>query len=69
MCLCSDHMNPTANMHIGDQKFGVYGGMYTKAERTWDFEQWPPNDIRQDVGVGHLLHFVSPAGIFELLCL
>ena len=38
----------------------VYGGvLLTKFERHWDISHMPPKEIRQDIGVGHLLHFAA----------
>jgi hypothetical protein len=38
----------------------VYGGvLLTKFQRHWDITHMPPDEIRQDIGVGHLLHFAA----------
>jgi hypothetical protein len=50
--------NYTINRHVQ-----VYGGvMLTEGPRAWGVCDMPPDEVRQDVGMGHLLHFASTAG-------
>jgi hypothetical protein len=39
----------------------VYGGVLLtgKLRRTWDISHMPPDEIRQDIGIGHMLHFAA----------
>jgi hypothetical protein len=39
----------------------VYGGVLLtgKFRRTWDITHMPPDEIRQDIGIGHMLHFAA----------
>jgi hypothetical protein len=41
------------------QKSKIYGGVMMKEKRTWEFDELPPTDLRQDVGIGHMLHWVE----------
>jgi hypothetical protein len=43
-----------------DKKQKVYGGVVLPHHpRGWDIGQMPSDECRQDVGVGHLLHFAA----------
>jgi hypothetical protein len=39
----------------------VYGGVLLTGQfrRTWDITSMPPDEIRQDIGIGHMLHFAA----------
>jgi hypothetical protein len=50
--------NYTINRHVQ-----VYGGVIlTDDPRAWGICDMPQYEVRQDVGMGHLLHFASTAG-------
>jgi hypothetical protein len=54
-------------MRLDNQKFSTYAGVFIEAGREWPFNDtnMRQQDMRHNVGVGQLLHWVCPVGMID----
>jgi hypothetical protein len=61
----------TGSYNVGHAQ-KVYGGvLLQKQNRSWEINMSPPDELRQDIGLGHVLHFaavVSDLPVTAMMC-